>query len=131
MNFEFIAKVDIINANCEAQRKLLLRISSDKGWRILNLELKLRIKKLLQIFDFSSYSETAQYQLQMMLVAHLSARPFDEETAHELPWLLSRAMESTHCPDSPAIQLQLAELLLNFWHFPLFYNNNYLQLDLL
>lgn len=54
-----------------------------------------------------------------------AAKQFDENVAQELPHLLLQL------PNTPAVQQELADILLDLSHFLVFYNSEVLKFELL
>jgi hypothetical protein len=77
------------------------------------------------------YDGASLYFVQRKLATHFQKLPFNENTAHELPWILSQMVASQSNPNSISTQQELVDLLLDLNNFSVFGVDDYLSFDLL
>jgi hypothetical protein len=93
----------------------------------LSLPHERHIKHLITL----RYSAELQYKASRKLVEVLSKEPFDENTAAQLPWQLVKILSNPLCKDGPAVQKQLANILLDLRNFMIFNEHDALKYDLI
>jgi hypothetical protein len=69
--------------------------------------------------------------VQCKLATHFQTLPFDENTAYELSWILSRMAVSQSNPNSVSTQQELVKLLFDMNNFSVFNADDFLSIDLL